>query len=550
MRIVNLGLPKSGTTSLQRVLELFGLTSSHWTVSDSETGAAKAFKYVGEVIYSNYLGGRSIFEGFSPDSAITQLDVCVPSSGLNLWPQLDPLITTKIPKQYPGCKILLLKRDPRKVVSSMKKWNDLLVRLVASDIPGLPAWRGLCDDELLGWVAGHYESIECQFSGYSNFMSLDIEDKDSFESFVAFAGLASARDSLPCASWPIANKSTDSREFSSELYWIAKELADTGKRLDDRTGEIRRQSLLIGELRGEKALAIMQVEDLHTQVDAGACRVDELEKACVRQLSRLSELEVDSMQLNEQLTAREGELSEARKVRDEREARMKAIEGEVAQLSEQLQVAELLTRERGIAIEHLQRELQEFRMQAAQLRQALQPQECWQLWLEQEQQALVAQRAFFNAEVEHHRADLRELEVLRVECARRYAMVQRSEQLQLQLQQARQSCDEYQSRLQASEREVAELRQQPAARPAEVTATAFSAEIQVLEQQLQEAQDESQLLLLQLHQVQEELEHYYLLSLNQPSAPATVQPDSQPQADPQADTDAINAFRQRLLASR
>lgn len=46
-------------------------------------------KYVGQVIYKNYMSNVDIFQGFDRTKAITQADVCIPSEGLNLWPQFD-----------------------------------------------------------------------------------------------------------------------------------------------------------------------------------------------------------------------------------------------------------------------------------------------------------------------------------------------------------------------------------------------------------------------------------------------------------------------------
>jgi chromosome segregation ATPase len=71
--------------------------------------------------------------------------------------------------------------------------------------------------------------------------------------------------------------------------------------------------------------------------------------------------------------------------------------------------------------------------------------------------------------------------------------------------------------------------------------------MQDLQAQLQDAREDSELLLQQLHQAQEELEHYYLLSLQQPHPVVRMRP--QPRQSQHLETDAINAFRQHLLTS-
>ena len=154
MRLVNLGFPKSGTTSLNKFLSDTGFSPAHWRL-DPETKKSTSDAFVGELVYSNYFSGKPIFQGFKAD-ALTQLDVCIPRLGLNFWPQLDPNIRRLIRSEYPECFIILLKRKPADVICSIKKWNNMHLRIVASDIPGLPCWSGYTEEDLFIWIQNHY----------------------------------------------------------------------------------------------------------------------------------------------------------------------------------------------------------------------------------------------------------------------------------------------------------------------------------------------------------------------------------------------------------
>ena len=273
----NLGFPKSGTSSLQHFFEQVNIVSSHWNVAKAETGSAREHKYVGQAIYANYLSGKKIFSGFSDTRAITQSDVCLPAEGINLWPQFDESIRAKILHQYPSIKFILLKRDPRLVVSSIKCWNDMFFRFVVSDISGLPAWRGLKDDELLAWVEGHYFSIESQYSGLDNFISLDLADSASFESFLSFSGLEDAALAAQISEWPQKNVSQNKFQFDSSLYWLASDFSAEVKRGEKLQLKIAELNKRVKELKEQLSAKVAELEIERKEKVAGAERVKALE---------------------------------------------------------------------------------------------------------------------------------------------------------------------------------------------------------------------------------------------------------------------------------
>ena len=227
MRLFNLGFPKSGTSSLTDLLDASNILSSHWEVNKKESGEAKKKKFVGKVIYSNYFSNKKVFEGFKDTQAITQADVCLPQQGLNYWPQFDQNILHSIRRDYPDCKFILLKRDPKKIIYSIKKWNDMYFRFVVSEIPGLPSWKGLEDGEILLWIVNHFNSIEERYKNDNLFLSINLEEKTSFQKFCEFMEIN--HKNLEYKSWPFKNSSAIQNEYSAQNYWMVKDLINSLK---------------------------------------------------------------------------------------------------------------------------------------------------------------------------------------------------------------------------------------------------------------------------------------------------------------------------------
>ena len=347
MDFFNLGFPKSGTSSLQYFFEQVKIISSHWTVASVESGSARKHKYVGQAMYANYMNGKKIFSGFSNTKAITQADVCLPVQGLNLWPQFDESIRAKILHQYPDIKFVLLKRDPRLIVTSIKCWNDMFFRFVVSDIPGLPAWRGLKDDELLAWVEGHYFSIESQYTGIDNFISLDINDPGSFDQFLEFSGLGDAASAASISEWPKTNVSKNDIKFDSSLYWLASDLSAEVKRgnaLQIQLNELRQKfsvekddgHKVVSQLKQNLTTKTVELESERKEKSAFAERVNVLEAELagvkgehVARLKEKKHLKVQLEELKQTVTAKSAELEVERKESESLAERVKALEVEL-----------------------------------------------------------------------------------------------------------------------------------------------------------------------------------------------------------------------------
>jgi len=104
-RILVVGFPKSGTTTLQRAFAETGLSSGHWRIGS---------KAIGRLIYDGFYEQGDPFHHLDGYEAITQMDYCnheTTQDGerrfLNVWPNLDiPLLLT-IRRMYPNCKFIL-----------------------------------------------------------------------------------------------------------------------------------------------------------------------------------------------------------------------------------------------------------------------------------------------------------------------------------------------------------------------------------------------------------------------------------------------------------
>lgn len=156
------------------------------------------------------------------------------------------------------------------------------------------------------------------------------------------------------------------------------------------------------------------------------------------------------------------------------------------------------------------------------------------LALRSERDALAARLQLVEAELVHKS---KECSILNRECERRFQFVLQSQDQELQIRQLQQSYEEVLSRCAALQGEFETTPQM-----------AHVVSDESLQAQLQEARDESELLLLQLHQVQEELEHYFLRCQELESG--AHRDDGVSACDVErvdADRAQINEFRARLM---
>jgi len=178
-KIFNLGLPKSGTTTLARALRLAGYKVADWKTRD--------LGYVGSVLYYSYFKGLDPLRRLAKYDAFTQMDIV--RDGRNLWPQSDFGLLSSIREYHPSAKFLLSYREPEALSNSMLRWSDLgRKRLKIHDIPGLPEGYGKKHLHRVKWIEGHYGFVRSMFRDDPNFLEYDITDPEAPVKIGAFLG--------------------------------------------------------------------------------------------------------------------------------------------------------------------------------------------------------------------------------------------------------------------------------------------------------------------------------------------------------------------------
>lgn len=188
-RIINLGLPKTGTTTLTDALRHAGLKVADWRIRKGQSTREDILgEHVGRIIYADY------FASGDPLARLGEFDVVNEMSTVrhdrSLWPQTDYGVLSAIQAHHPEIKFLLSHRDPAKTANSMMRWNNLgRRRLPAADVPGLPRGFGQSEAELARWIAAHFDFCRRVFQGCDNFMEFDIEDTGARDRIADYLGL-------------------------------------------------------------------------------------------------------------------------------------------------------------------------------------------------------------------------------------------------------------------------------------------------------------------------------------------------------------------------
>lgn len=176
---VNLGLPKSGTTSLAKALRMAGLRVADFRIRGRNTSDAELKgAFVAELMYRGY------FETGDPAALMPEITAISEMSMLrgakSIWPQTDFAMITALRKHHPGIRFLASRRDAFAMSQSMLGWSNLgTERLPGSTIPGLPPGYGATSKERMQWIDGHYESLAEFFRGSNDYLEFDVSDPDA-----------------------------------------------------------------------------------------------------------------------------------------------------------------------------------------------------------------------------------------------------------------------------------------------------------------------------------------------------------------------------------
>jgi hypothetical protein len=189
LRVVNLGLPKSGTTTLGVALRHAGLRVADWRIRQGQTQTPKLLRaFVGDLMYRGYYDNGDPLALLSEFDAVTEISVA--SHGFSLWPQTDWPLIAAIRAHHPNTKFVLSHREPKALVKSMMGWSNLgRSRLPKQNIPGLPAGFGTTPEALERWVEGHYAFCRHVFRDDPDFLEYDLGDDDASDKIGAFLGI-------------------------------------------------------------------------------------------------------------------------------------------------------------------------------------------------------------------------------------------------------------------------------------------------------------------------------------------------------------------------
>lgn len=189
LRVVNLGLPKSGTTTLGRAMKMSGFKVADHRIRPKQTPVTEIHNaFVADLIYRGY------FETGDPAAHMPGFDAISEMSllrkGRCLWPQMDFGVIDAIRTHHPDVKFVASTRNPFEMSQSMLAWSDLATsRLPANNIPGLPAGYGETTKERIQWINAHSAMLRCVFAGDASFLEYDIADPDARQNISAHIGV-------------------------------------------------------------------------------------------------------------------------------------------------------------------------------------------------------------------------------------------------------------------------------------------------------------------------------------------------------------------------
>lgn len=189
LRIVNLGLPKTGTTSLARALKIAGLRVADHRIRPRQTqNPDLRDAFLADLLYRGYFRTGDPGAYLDDFTALTELS-CL-RRGKSLWPQMDFALIDAIRSHHPKVRFLASRRDSWDVSQSMLAWSDLGTdRLPGSAIPGLPEGYGETTRERVQWIDGHYAHLRAVFAGDPAFLEYNVADPSARAAVSAHLGL-------------------------------------------------------------------------------------------------------------------------------------------------------------------------------------------------------------------------------------------------------------------------------------------------------------------------------------------------------------------------
>ncbi|MCR8547128.1 sulfotransferase family protein [Salipiger sp. P9] len=189
LRVINLGLPKTGTTTLGVALEHAGLRVADYRLRRrSCPDKTIAGSFVARHLYDGYFATGDPLERLGAFDALTELSVL--NKTLCLWPQTDFGLIEALRQRHPELRFVASWRDPEATAHSMLRWSDLGTdRLPRGNIPGLPRGYGETRLERMQWIAAHYAFLRRIFEGDPRFLEYDTADPEAPRRLSAHLGI-------------------------------------------------------------------------------------------------------------------------------------------------------------------------------------------------------------------------------------------------------------------------------------------------------------------------------------------------------------------------
>jgi hypothetical protein len=190
LKLVNLGLPKSGTTTLAFALEQAG-----WRAADHKVRRVHirtpglGGTFVARQIYNGYFGSGDPFAHLDGlYDALTEISVL--KGETTLWPQCDYAVLKAMRLARPEIRFVATWRPAAEISDSMRRWNNLGTdRLPTGHIPGLPHGFGAAEEERLRWIEGHYAMLRDVFGDDPRYLELPMAAPDARDLLARHIGL-------------------------------------------------------------------------------------------------------------------------------------------------------------------------------------------------------------------------------------------------------------------------------------------------------------------------------------------------------------------------
>jgi hypothetical protein len=201
---LNLGFPKSGSSSLEQFFKCGRIRTSHWICKAS---AKNPRGYCGTCMKNAIRQRLPPLKTCGNYEAYTQLDVSIGKAHCYL-PQIDAL--EEIHDEAPNATFILNFRNVSNWVRSMKNWGQFDKRLMACNSTGSPAWplveRSSNSNDTSPWLTDFFcnqvERVRDFVAKHPShaLIEVDIEDPNAGEF------LSEAFD-IPASCWKQMNKS-------------------------------------------------------------------------------------------------------------------------------------------------------------------------------------------------------------------------------------------------------------------------------------------------------------------------------------------------------